>query len=201
MKKYDLDTNTLVLAYSNGYFPMPHPETEEICWFHPDTRAVMPLDSMHVSRSLRRRIKKSDYQVTIDKSFAEVMKACADRKDTWINAEFLRAYNELHLLGLAHSLEIWHGGLLTGGIYGVSLGGAFFAESKFHRQTDASKLALYHLVEQLKRDNFELLEVQFITPHLRSLGVIEVSSEDYQTRLAVSIRKECRFGKSHASNS
>lgn len=189
-----LDIKTLLHAYCNGYFPMPDPTTEEIRWYHPEPRAVLPLNEMHISRSLKRAIRRGGYEVTFNKSFLGVMQGCADRKDTWINQEFLRAYGELHRLGLAHSVEISHGDALSGGLYGVAIGGAFFAESKFHRVTDASKLALFHLVQQLKADGFHLLEVQFMTPHLRSLGVVEVSGDAYREQLAHALGLSCRFG-------
>ena len=194
MSLTQLDIKTLVHAYCNGYFPMPDPTTEEIRWYHPEPRAVLPLNGMYISRSLKRSIRKGGYEVTLNESFLRVMQGCADRKDTWINQEFMRAYGELHRLGLAHSVEISHDGVLSGGLYGVAIGGAFFAESKFHRVTDASKLALFHLVQQLKADGFHLLEVQFMTPHLSSLGVVEVSGDTYREQLADALSLSCRFG-------
>lgn len=188
-----LDTHTLLTAYVNGYFPMPDPQTSEILWFKPDPRAIIPLDGFHVSRSLRRRLKKKEYQISLNKAFSEVMKGCADRKDTWINSDFLKAYQNLHSIGAAHSLEVWEGEQLIGGVYGVSLGGAFFAESKFHRKTDASKIALYHLVEHLKQRGFILLEVQFLIPHLKTLGAIEIPSADYEHRLRRALALPVRF--------
>jgi leucyl/phenylalanyl-tRNA---protein transferase len=173
----------LCQAYSLGYFPMPDPETGKIVFLRPDPRAVLPLDGFHVSRSLRRSLAHRGYRVTFDQAFREVMAGCADREDTWITKEFFTGYTALHKLGRAHSVEVWKGEELVGGLYGVSLGGAFFAESKFHRERDASKVALFNLVEQLKRRGFALLEVQFLTPHLKTLGVIELSDEEYQARL------------------
>ncbi|MDD9951416.1 MAG: leucyl/phenylalanyl-tRNA--protein transferase [Zetaproteobacteria bacterium] len=172
--------NLLISAYSQGYFPMPDPrEVAKILWFRPDPRAIIPLDGFHVSRSLRRRIRQAKYTVSFDGCFLEVMKKCADRPETWINEVFLKSYVELHLEGCAHSVEIWHQQKLVGGVYGVSLGGAFFAESMFHTQTDCSKLALYHLVEQMNACGYKLLECQFLTPHLSSLGAVEISDTDY----------------------
>lgn len=199
MTTLNLNSHVLIWAYSNGFFPMPHPESQEIQWFRPDPRAIIPLDGFHCSRSLRRRINKGGYQVAFDCDFAGVISGCADREDTWINGEFKRAYTELHKLGVAHSVEIYHEDLLTGGVYGLALGGAFFAESKFHRKTDASKLALYHLVEHLNKQGFRLLEVQFLIPHLASLGAIEIDSESYQERLKEAIRLDTSFSCAAAS--
>jgi leucyl/phenylalanyl-tRNA--protein transferase len=172
------------MAYAQGYFPMPHPDSGEILWFRPDPRAILPLEGFHLSRSLKRSMRKSGFRVTFDTAFREVMESCADRPDTWITEEFFAAYGALFLQGFAHSVEIWMGDRLVGGVYGVTLGGAFFAESKFHRETDASKAALFHLVERLKARGFSLLEVQFLTEHLASLGAVEISDEEYQARLA-----------------
>ena len=178
-----LSTQILLVAYANGFFPMPHPQTNEICWFNPDPRAIIPLDGFHVSRSLKRSLRHKGFKATIDQDFAGVMDGCSQRKETWINDEIKRAYKALHQDGYAHSLEVWLGDQLVGGVYGVALGGAFFAESKFHRVTDASKAAIYYLVEHLRRVGFTLLEVQFLIPHLASLGAIEISAKDYQSRL------------------
>lgn len=174
----------LRMAYSQGYFPMPHPETGEILWFRPDPRAILPLDGFHCSRSLARTLRRGDYHVTFDTAFREVMLACADRDDTWITPEFVHGYCGLHSEDSAHSVEVWREDSLVGGVYGVSLGGAFFAESMFHRETDMSKVALYHLVQHLKEKGFTLLEVQFLTEHLTSLGAIEVTDDKYQSLLA-----------------
>lgn len=193
MSQKKLDIQTLVLAYSNGYFPMPDPSTEEILWFNPDPRCIIPLNGFHCSRSLKRRINKGGYEVTINKAFKEVMDGCAQRKETWINDEFKRAYLHLHHIGIGASLEIWREGALIGGIYGVSLGGAFFAESKFHRETDASKLALYHLVERLNDNKFILLEVQFLIPHLKSLGAIEIPGDTYKDQLKEALQMNCKL--------
>lgn len=172
---------------------MPDPKTNEICWFNPDPRAVIPLNGFHCSKSLKRTLRKVPFEITIDKAFAEVMKGCADRKETWITEEFHRAYNELHQQGYAHSLEVWLEGQLVGGVYGVSLGGAFFAESKFHKVTDASKVALYYLVKTLNKLNFKILEVQFMIPHLKSLGAIEIPAEKYFEELKIALKMPTTF--------
>ena len=187
------NADLLRLAYSQGYFPMPHPDSGEILWFHPDPRAILPLDGFHVSRSFKRTLEKMPFEVTIDKDFAGVMAGCATRPETWINDLFKRTYGALHAEGDAHSVEVWQAGNLVGGVYGVALHGAFFAESKFHRVTDASKVALYHLVEHLKRRGMTLLEVQFITPHLESLGVVEIPRTQYMRRLRAALEKRVSF--------
>ncbi len=183
----------LRLAYAQGYFPMPHPDTGEILWFHPDPRAVLPLDGFHVSRSLDRTLQKGAFEITIDKDFAGVMDGCAARDETWINDLFKKTYGDLHALGDAHSVEVWQAGALVGGVYGVAINGAFFAESKFHRVTDASKVALYHLVKHLQVRGMTLLEVQFITPHLASLGVVEIPRAQYMRRLKGALERRVRF--------
>lgn len=177
----ELTTNILLMAYANGYFPMPHPETNEIVWLRPNPRAILPLDSFHTSRSLAKRIRAGGFRFTIDEDFLQVMQGCAARAETWINEEFYAAYTRLFEDGFAHSIEVRDAQTneLIGGVYGVAIGGAFFAESMFHRRTDMSKIALRYLVEHLGRLRFSLLEVQFLTPHLKSLGVKEVSSETY----------------------
>jgi leucyl/phenylalanyl-tRNA---protein transferase len=179
-------------AYSNGLFPMPN-EWGVIRWYQPDPRAILPLNAFHASQSLSRKIRKNVFEVTYDKDFSAVMRGCAQRDPTWINDEFLQSYGELHRLGKAHSVEVWQNGQLVGGTYGVHLGGAFFAESKFHTVTDASKVALAKLVERLNEKGFELLEVQFLTPHLAQFGVIEIPHTEYARRLRHALKKQCVF--------
>lgn len=190
--KIRLSPNLLRAVYAQGYFPMPHPETQELEWFRPDPRAILPLDGFHVSHSLRKRLNKNEFTATYDQDFRGVMERCAAREETWINNEFLTAYTALHEEGGAHSVEVWKKGAWAGGVYGVSLGGAFFAESKFHTQTDGSKAALYFLTEKLKAMGYELLEVQFLTPHLKSLGVIEIPGAEYDARLAHALKKKIK---------
>lgn len=181
MKRPKLTPALLERAYRNAYFPMAEPETGDVYWYRPDPRAIIPLDGFHVSKSLQRKLKASPWVVTYDTAFLEVMRACGERKEgTWMNDEFFSAYEGLHKKGKAHSVEVRNAdGEIVGGVYGVALGGGFFAESMFHRETDASKAALFHLVERLKACRYELLEVQFLTPHLRSLGAIEISDAEY----------------------
>lgn len=193
MEEVPFTPELLRLAYAQGYFPMPHPDTGEILWFSPDPRAVIPLDGFHVSRSLAKTLKRQAFEVTVDLDFAGVMTACADRDETWITPAFHEAYGKLHEQGHAHSVEVWQGGALVGGTYGVSIAGAFFAESKFHRVTDASKVALHHLVSRMRERGMALLEVQFLTPHLASLGAVEISKSRYLKRLKAALELPVSF--------
>jgi leucyl/phenylalanyl-tRNA--protein transferase len=187
-----LTPDLLERAYRSGVFPMPG-IFGMIEWHQPDPRAVLPLDKFHTSRSLQRTIKKGVFTVSYDQDFVGVMRGCAERKPTWINEAFVTAYTALHKLGKAHSVEIWHDGKLAGGTYGVHLGGAFFAESKFHRVTDASKVALAKLVERLHERGFALLEVQYQTAHLAQFGVIGIPHREYVKRLQAALTLNCSF--------
>jgi leucyl/phenylalanyl-tRNA---protein transferase len=194
MKSGDLNPKILISAYTNGYFPMPDPDDEtEIAWFNPDPRAVIPLDGFHCSRSLAKVYRRGEFQCTIDGNFAGVIAGCADRPETWINPEFIAAYTRLFELGFAHSVEVLRSGQLVGGVYGVSLRGAFFAESMFHRDSNASKIALLHLVQHLRQRGFLLLEVQFLTPHLKSLGAVEIPRHAYLLRLEQALNQATTF--------
>lgn len=185
---------TVVWAYSMGIFPMYVEEAKEILWFRPEMRAIMPLDGFHVSRSLAKTIRKGRFEVRINTAFEEVMRGCADRPEgTWITEDFIRVYTELHRRGLAHSVETWREGRLVGGTYGVALGGAFMAESMFHRETDASKVVLAALVHRLTERNFVLLDVQYLTPHLQRLGAIEIPNKVYLAKLQKALKLPCRF--------
>lgn len=175
-------------AYSEGLFPMAeHHDDPELFWVSPDQRGIFPLETFTVSKRLARTVRSDRFTVTTDSAFRTVMEACAapaeGREETWINGEILRLYTALHRSGHAHSVETWYDGELVGGLYGVHLGGAFFGESMFSRATDASKVALVHLVSRLKAGGFKLLDAQFITPHLASLGAIEIPRAKYLTRL------------------
>ena len=172
---------------------MPDPDTQEIRWYQPNPRAIFPLNGFIISRSLRRSMRNRGYTCTIDKCFADVMLGCADREETWINEEFLSAYQQLHREGSAHSIEVWKEQDLVGGVYGVHLGGAFFAESMFMRLRDASKVALAYLVDILRANHFTLLEVQFLTDHLASLGAIPIDHGDYLRLLDFALKQNCRF--------
>jgi len=180
-----LDPRLLLQGYASGIFPMADGrEADELYWVEPRTRAIIPLDGFHVSRSLRRTLKSDRFRVTRDRDFAGVIAACADRDETWINAELEHAMTALHGSGYAHSIEVWNADQLVGGLYGVKLGRAFFGESMFSRATDASKVALAWLVARMKVGNFTLLDCQFMTEHLASLGAINVPRETYVALLA-----------------
>jgi len=179
----NLNSGMVEEAYRQGIFPMADTELGLITWHRPRRRAILPLDSFHLSRSLARRIRRGGFEVTFGRDFRGVMEACADRESTWISSEFMDVYTELHRAGKANSVEVWVDGALAGGLYGVCLGGAFFAESKFHRVTDMSKIALAYLVSRLRERGFELLEVQYLTEHLMQFGVVEISHKEYMTRL------------------
>jgi leucyl/phenylalanyl-tRNA--protein transferase len=179
-----LTPELLLRAYAAGIFPMSeHRDDPEVFWIDPRRRGVLPLKGFHISRSLARRMRRGAYRVTLDADFQTVLDACADREETWINEEIRQLYTALHGLGHAHSLEIWEGQDLAGGVYGVSLGRAFFGESMVSPRTDGSKLALAHLTDHLDRCGFTLFDTQFITPHLSSLGAVEISRAEYHSRL------------------
>lgn len=183
-----LSPELLLSAYAQGVFPMADPDAgNAIYWYAPDPRAILPLDAFHISKNLRKLVRRGVFEVTTDRAFPDVMAACADRAETWISDEIIRAYTALHEHGFAHSVECWQGGALVGGLYGVALGGAFFGESMFHRARDASKVALVHLVERLRSGGFVLLDVQFTTPHLARFGVVEIPRTAYEARLAAAL--------------
>jgi leucyl/phenylalanyl-tRNA--protein transferase len=188
-----LTPQLLVRAYASGVFPMADGRGGRIHWYAPDPRAIIPLDAFHVPRSLRQTIAKGVFAVTADADFPRVIRACAEREETWISGEIIRAYTELHRLGLAHSVEAWRDGRLAGGLYGVSLGGAFFGESMFSRETDASKVALVALVERLRERGFLLLDTQYLTPHLARFGAVEIPRREYERRLAAALALWRRF--------
>jgi leucyl/phenylalanyl-tRNA--protein transferase len=171
----------------------------EIQWFSPDPRGIVPLDKFHVSRRLARVVRKGAFRIEIDRAFVDVMRACAaDERDpddpgTWINEEIIESYAALHERGVAHSVEAWNGDILAGGLYGVALGGAFFGESMFHRETDASKVAFVGLVERLRNRGYLLLDTQWVTPHLEQFGAIEIKRSDYLRYLDRSLRLDCEF--------
>lgn len=180
-----LTPEILLDAYASGVFPMAESRDDpEIFWVDPRQRGVIPLDKFHISRSLRRKLRSGQYHATRNADFKAVLDGCANRTETWINAQIRSLYLDLHKLNHAHSIEVWDGNLLAGGIYGVALGGAFFGESMFSAQRDGSKMALATLVDLLSRGGFTLLDVQFISPHLSSLGAKEITRTSYRKRLA-----------------
>jgi leucyl/phenylalanyl-tRNA--protein transferase len=183
-----LDPRLLLQGYATGIFPMADSrEADELFWVEPRNRALIPLDRFHVSRSLGRTIRSGKFTVTRDRDFAGVIAACADREETWINAELEQAMLALHGSGHAHSIEVWRGDELAGGVYGVKLGRAFFGESMFSRVRDASKVALAWLVARMKVGNFTLLDCQFMTDHLASLGAVSVTRETYVALLSAAL--------------
>jgi len=185
----------LIQAYRQGYFPMAM-EDGRIGWFSPDPRAVLPLDSMRVSRRLARVVRSARFEVVIDRDFEGVMRACASARDegTWISDEIIESYLALRRLGLAHSVECWREGRLVGGLYGVHLGGAFFGESMFHHETDASKVSLAALVTHMRARQMTLLDIQWVTPHLAKFGAVEIPRSQYLSHLAHAIVQPCTFG-------
>ena len=189
-----LTPEILLRAYAIGIFPMAESrDSPEVHWVDPRRRSIIPLEGFHISRSLRRRILTCGWQVTVDLDFAGVVDGCADREETWINDQIRALYLELHRLGFAHSLEVWEGEALVGGVYGVSLGGAFFGESMFSRRNDASKLALAWLVHRLRVGGYVLFDVQFLTSHLASLGAVEISRVQYRRALEAALPLPARF--------
>jgi leucyl/phenylalanyl-tRNA--protein transferase len=187
-----IEPELLLQGYRLGVFPMAM-EDDSIAWFSPDPRAILPLEKFHVPHALRRLWQKKTFDIKIDNRFGEVIRACARRKDTWINREIVESYENLHDLGWAHSVETWNKGKLAGGLYGVAIGGAFFGESMFHRERDASKIALLALVEHLRAKKFVLLDTQWLTPHLAQFGAVEIPRADYLHRLTRAVDLARRF--------
>jgi len=189
-----IDPALLVRAYREGIFPMAL-DDGDIGWFSPDPRGIIPLDTFHTPARLARVLRARRFEVRIDTAFETVMRACADRPDdgTWIDDEILQSYVALYRLGRAHSVEVWRDDRLVGGLYGVHLGGAFFGESMFHHETDASKVALVALVERLRSRGFVLLDTQWVTPHLEQFGAVEISRADYLERLGTALTLGCTF--------
>jgi leucyl/phenylalanyl-tRNA--protein transferase len=191
---FEITPDLLVRAYSIGLFPMAEDrDSPELHWVEPERRGVFPLDQLIVSKSLAKTVRADVFEVTADGSFREVMQRCAARDKTWINDRILDLYGALHAQGLAHSIEARRDGELVGGLYGVSLGAAFFGESMFHSARDASKVALVHLVARLRFGGFRLLDTQFLTDHLASLGAVEISRAEYRRRLQFALTAQADF--------
>lgn len=189
-----LTPEILLSAYAMGVFPMAESRDDPVIhWVDPPRRGIFPLDGFHISRSLRRHIRRAGVTVSVDRDFAGVVAGCAERPETWINAEITTLYRALHRQGHAHSLEVWQGDALVGGVYGVVLGAAFFGESMFSRATDASKLALAYLIHRLRAGGFQLFDTQFLTPHMASLGAVEIPRAEYHRRLRLALAKKARF--------
>ena len=185
----EITPELIIRAYRAGIFPMAEDaEDEDLFWVSPEMRGIIPLDGFHLSTSLRKAIRKSGFVVRVDTDFDSVIDGCAEpddgRESTWINRTIRSVYGELFRRGVVHTVEVWDGDDLVGGLYGLAIGGAFFGESMFHRRTNASKMAMAHLVERLRAGGFVLLDTQFLTPHLASLGGVEIPREQYEERLA-----------------
>jgi leucyl/phenylalanyl-tRNA--protein transferase len=195
-----LTSDIVLRAYAMGVFPMARSRDESrLYWIDPEQRGVLPLDRFHVSRSLRRTLRRGEFEIRVDTAFEAVMRACGEpsgtRPDSWINEEIIRLFVELFHLGLAHSVECWRDGCLVGGLYGMALGAAFFGESMFSRVTDASKVALVHLVARLKMGGYCLLDTQFVTDHLQQFGAVEIPRGEYRLRLAEAIDRQAIFDR------
>ncbi len=187
-----LTPDLLLSAYVQGVFPMEM--DGEIHWFSPDPRAVFELDRFHVPRSTASVVRQGRFDIGVNRAFGEVIRACAEREEgTWIDEAIVDGYTRLHTLGFAHSVEAYRDGRLVGGLYGVAINGCFFGESMFHRERDASKVALVHLVERLRDRQFELLDIQFVTPHLVRFGAREIPRDQYLRRLALALKADCNF--------
>jgi leucyl/phenylalanyl-tRNA--protein transferase len=193
-----MTADQLLKAYALGIFPMARQHDDpRLYWVDPEKRGVLPLENFHLPRSLKKTLKRGVFQFSVDQCFDDVMRLCgeptAERPETWINAEIVRLFTELHQAGLAHSVETWQDGELVGGLYGLSIGSAFFGESMFSRRSDASKVALAFLVAVLKRGNYTLLDTQFVTDHLAQFGTTEISRRDYLQKLARALEAPAEF--------
>jgi leucyl/phenylalanyl-tRNA--protein transferase len=190
----DLSAPRLLEAYRRGIFPW-YDEGLPICWWSPDPRAILELDSLRVSRRLGRTIRSGRFSLTVNRDFAGVIRGCADRPrdGTWITAEMIEAYESLHRLGFAHSIEVWNDDILAGGLYGVAIGGLFAGESMFSRQRDGSKVALAHLIERLRQRQFQLFDIQFLNGHTARMGAVEIPRPEYLTRLRAALDCQVSF--------
>jgi leucyl/phenylalanyl-tRNA--protein transferase len=194
----ELTPDILLRTYAAGIFPMAESaEDPTLFWVDPETRGILPLEKFRVSRGLQRKLRRGLFEVRCDTAFEEVVRACAartsERPTTWINEEIIRLYLGLHAMGHAHSVECWGDGELAGGLYGVCIGGAFFGESMFSRTTDASKIALAHLVARLRHGGYQLLDTQFVTSHLEQFGVTEIGRNEYQEILSSALAADASF--------
>lgn len=189
-----LDSDTLLMAYSQGAFPMTDRDGA-IRWYTADPRGILPLETFHTPRSLRQVVRQNRFEIRVDSCFEEVMRACMTTRleGSWISDDLVRVYTRLHELGYAHSVEAWRNDELVGGLYGVSMGAAFFGESMFYYERDASKVALAHLVHRLRERGYELLDTQASTPHLQRFGCVEIRAEDYMRRLRRALSRQCEF--------
>jgi leucyl/phenylalanyl-tRNA--protein transferase len=193
-----LTAEALVYAYASGVFPMAE-ETGEILWYSPDPRAIIPIDSYKPAKSLKPIINQKRFEIRVNTSFEQVMRNCAlpraTEDETWISEELVQAYTSLHKMGLAHSVEAWQDGILVGGLYGVSLGGAFFGESMFSLVSNSSKVAFHYLVQILREQNYSLLDSQFMNDNVLRYGAIEITRSEYKKRLTNALKSTCDFQK------
>ena len=194
----EITPEVLLKAYSCGIFPMAESrKDDELFWVDPEWRGILPLEGLHIPRKLRKKLRMGEFDVRVDTAFEMVIRRCAEptpeRPDSWINDEIVRLYTDLHHMDRAHSVECWRGDALVGGLYGISLGTAFFGESMFTRETDASKVALCHLVAHLRHGGFTLLDTQFLTGHLARFGAIEISRDEYQEMLSAALGQTAQF--------
>ncbi len=197
-EKIKLTPEIILRAYAAGIFPMAESRDDtDLFWVDPEQRGVFPLDGLYISRSLKKRIRQNRFEIRYDSDFTAVIRSCAesndDRDETWINSEIIQLYTRLFHMGHAHTVECWQDNELVGGLYGISLNGAFFGESMFSRKSDASKIALVHLIARLTEDGFTLLDTQFVTEHLESLGAIEIPRDEYHLQLDDALSVEARF--------
>ena len=193
-----LSTKLVLKAYMSGIFPMAkNREDPSVFWMDPEYRGILPLDSFHCSRRLTRKIRSGRFRICVNKSFGKVIRKCAERtvhrNETWINETIITAFEELHKIGNAHSVECWHADKLVGGLYGASIGAAFFGESMFSIESDASKIALVHLVKRLRAGAYTLLDTQFLTEHLATFGGIELARHQYYNRLEFALKRQATF--------
>jgi leucyl/phenylalanyl-tRNA---protein transferase len=193
-KSVDIIPTELVLsAYAGGYFPMSEPGSESVQWYYSDPSAIIPLDSWKIPRSLNLHMKKCGWKITSDREFHAVIRACARRRNTWISDIIVRSYINLNREGHAHSVEVWDDEILIGGLYGISLGSAFFGESMFHRKTNASKVALAALLQGLTGVGFTLLDIQMLTPVMEQFGAVSIARNGYLQKLERALKKKCTF--------
>jgi len=193
--RYDelLKPDIMLRLYASGAFPMADENTGEINWFMPEIRTIIPLDNYNIPRSLKKIIKTNEFEIKFDSNFLSIVKACAARETTWISDELIQAYLKLEELGHIHTVEVWKDNKLTGGLYGVSYAGAFFGESMFSTEPQTSKIALVKLLEHLKEKDFLLLDVQYMTPHLKMFGATEISFEEYNQLLYLACSRKVEF--------
>ncbi len=194
----ELTPDILLRTYAAGIFPMAESSDDPtLFWVDPDRRGILPLDRFHISRKLQRRLRDNPFEVRCDTAYAEVIRRCAEKRpqrpNTWINSEIIRLYGGLFDMGHAHSVECWRDGRMVGGLYGVSLAGAFFGESMFSEETDASKVALCHLIARLRRSGYRLLDTQFVTKHLATFGAVEIPRADYRRMLTEALQMRVSF--------